>query len=129
MIKDLVVGDREERGSGTIMLMTVVIFMLLIASGFSVVGTYIVAGHRARAAVDLAALAGAEAYGAGHDGCARAKTYATKNDHRLADCSVVGDQTDFLLTARVAVPAPIRIPGLPREVTAEANAGPVRHGS
>ncbi|WP_168207359.1 Rv3654c family TadE-like protein [Microlunatus elymi] len=126
MIKVVGAAGRDDRGSGTIMLMSVVIFMMLIASGFSVVGSYIVASHKARAAVDLAALAGAAAFGSGQDGCTSAETYATKNDHRVTDCSVVGDPSDFLLTVRVAVPAPIKLPGLPDEVTAEANAGPVR---
>lgn len=115
-----------ERGSGTLLSMAVVIFMLTLTAVVAVFGRYIVAGHRAAAAADLAALAGAQAYGSGRDGCATARLYAARNDRMLAGCSVVGDRVDFVLSVRISAPVPTRVPILPRQITATAYAGPVR---
>lgn len=115
-----------ERGSGTLLVLSVVIFMLSLASVFSVFGRYIVAGHRAAAAADLAALAGAQAYGTGKDGCGTARSFALRNDQQLAGCSVVGDRVDFVLSVRISAAVPTRVPMLPRRITATAHAGPVR---
>lgn len=106
--------------------MSVVIFMLSLTAVVAVFGRYIVAGHRAAAAADLAALAGAQAYGTGQDGCGTARSYAASNDQLLAGCSVVGDRMDFVLSVRISVPVPTRVPLLPGRVTATAHAGPVR---
>jgi secretion/DNA translocation related TadE-like protein len=118
--------DRSGRGSGTLLALIVVIFMLALAGTFSVFGRYIVAGHRAAAAADLAALAGAQTYGTGGDGCAIARSIAAKNDQRLASCSVVGDQVDFVFSVQINSAVPVRVPVLPRQITATAHAGPVR---
>lgn len=118
--------DGRERGSGTILLMAVVIFMLFLAAGFGVVGRYIVANHQARAAADLAALAGARAYGTGSDGCLAAAANAIRNHHKLAHCDIVGEPTDFVITTKITQPVPIKMPGLPRTLTVKAHAGPVR---
>lgn len=115
-----------ERGSGTLMVMSVVIFMLTLAAVVAVFGRYIVAGHRAAAAADLAALAGAQAYGTGQDGCAAARRYAARNHQTLAACSVVGDRVDFVLSVRISASVPTRVPMLPRQITTTAHAGPVR---
>lgn len=108
------------------LIMSVVIFMLSLAAVVAVFGRYIVAGHRAAAAADLAALAGAQAYGTGQDGCRTARLYAARNDQDLAGCSVVGDRVDFVLSVRITAPVPTRVPMLPRQITATAHAGPVR---
>lgn len=115
-----------ERGSGTLLVMSVVIFMLSLTAVVAVFGRYIVAGHRAAAAADLAALAGAQAYGTGQDGCTTARWYASRNDQTLAACSVVGDRVDFVLSVRISAPVPTRVPMLPQQITATAHAGPVR---
>ena len=86
---------------------------------------YLLGYHRARAAADLAALSGAVAYQQGRDGCAEARRLASANGARLADCDEVGDQVDFVITVRVTVAVGLRVPGLPRTITAEAHAGPV----
>lgn len=118
--------DSRERGSGTILLMAVVIFMLFLAAGFGVVGRYIVANHQARAAADLAALAGARAYGAGSDGCIAAAANAVKNHHKLTHCDIVGEPTDFVITTKITRPVPISMPGVPKTLSVKAHAGPVR---
>lgn len=115
-----------ERGSGTLLVLSVVIFMLSLTSAFGVFGRYIVVGHRAAAAADLAALAGAQAYGTGKDGCVAARTQAARNDQQLSSCSVVGDRVDFVLSVEVTAPVPTRVVVLPSKITATAHAGPVR---
>ena len=115
-----------ERGSGTLLVLSVVIFMLSLASAFGVFGRYIVVGHRAAAAADLAALAGAQAYGTGKDGCAAARAQAARNDQQLGSCSVVGDRVDFVLSVEISAPVPTRVAVLPAKITATAHAGPVR---
>ena len=107
-------------------MLTVVIFMLSLTAAFGVFGRYVVAGHRAAAAADLAALAGAQAYGTGKDGCAVARTQAARNDHQVSSCSVVGDRVDFVLSVVITAPVPTRLPVLPSKITATAHAGPVR---
>ena len=86
---------------------------------------YLLGYHRARAAADLAALSGAVAYQQGRDGCAEARRLAAANGAGLAGCDEVGDQVDFVITVRVTVAVGLRVPGLPRTITAEAHAGPV----
>jgi len=109
-----------------LLVLSVVIFMLTLVSAFGVFGRYIVAGHRAAAAADLAALAGAQAYGTGKDGCSAARTQATRNDQQLSSCSVVGDRVDFVLSVEITAPVPTRVAVLPSKITATAHAGPVR---
>lgn len=115
-----------ERGMGTMLIMGVVVALLMLSGAVGVGGRYLLVRQRAHAAADLAALAGAQSYGSGKDGCAQAKTYAGKNDHKLADCKIAGDAGDFVVTVQVAAPAPVRIPVLPRKITVSAHAGPVR---
>jgi secretion/DNA translocation related TadE-like protein len=106
--------------------MAVVMIMLVLAASCAVVGRYLVAGQRARAAADLAALAGAQTYGGGGDGCRAAERYATKNGQQMAHCSTVGDPSDFVLSVRIVAEVPVRVSILPETITVEAHAGPVR---
>ncbi|QGN33981.1 Rv3654c family TadE-like protein [Microlunatus sp. Gsoil 973] len=115
-----------QRGSGTLLALTVVIFLLSLTSAVAVFGRFLVAHHRAAAAADLAALAGAQAYGTGENGCAAARAIAARNDQHLAGCSVIGDRTDFVLSVRITAAVPTRVPMLPVVITATAGAGPVR---
>ena len=116
----------DQRGSGTLLVMCVAVFLLVGATAFGVLGQYLVAAQRARSAADLAALAGAQAYGSGNDGCQAAELYAARNDHRLAGCSIVGDKVDFVLTTKITAPVPVEVAVLPTSITVRAHAGPVR---
>jgi secretion/DNA translocation related TadE-like protein len=81
------------------------------------------AGHRAGAAADLAALAAAQALRDGSDPCAAATTVARANDARVAACEPDG------LEVRVTVEADTpRMVGLTWSVPASARAGPVGAG-
>ncbi|WP_338063870.1 Rv3654c family TadE-like protein [Actinomyces ruminis] len=80
------------------------------------------AGGRARAAADLAALAGATALTsvvAPADPCATAQQVAQANGAELAACTLDGEDVT------VAVAVPTRILGIPRRADAAARAGPI----
>ncbi len=125
--------------------------MLLVVG--ATVGGYLVAGHRARSAADLAALAGAAAYrstetpsdhavgngsggnGSGRSGsgrserggtsCGAATEVARANGARLTHCDVVGDSSDFVVTVRTEVEVGRGIPGLPAVMRGQSLAGPL----
>jgi secretion/DNA translocation related TadE-like protein len=90
-----------------------------------VVAGYLVGHHQARSAADLAALSGAAAYSRGEDACDQARRIARQNGAQVTSCTRVGDEIDFVVTVRTAVPVHTRLPGLPRIVEAEAHAGQV----
>jgi secretion/DNA translocation related TadE-like protein len=90
-----------------------------------VIAGYLVGHHQARSAADLAALSGAAAYSRGEDACDQARRVARQNGAKVVNCTQVGDEIDFVVTVRTAVPIHTRLPGLPRIVEAEAHAGRV----
>lgn len=116
---------RDERGSGTMLMVGAMIVITVLAFVGTTVAGYAVAVHQARAAADLAALSGAVARSDGTDGCAAAKAIARANRATMTDCDVVGDQLDFVITVQVRQDVPPLMPGLPRSVAAKAHAGPV----
>jgi secretion/DNA translocation related TadE-like protein len=87
------------------------------------VAGYLVAGHRARSAADLAALSGASAFAAGRDACGAARENALKNDARVLSCQQVGDLVDYVVTVRIEVRVQARIAGLPTTLEVVAHAG------
>jgi secretion/DNA translocation related TadE-like protein len=100
--------------------MTVVLMLGLM--GMCVAG-YLVAGHRARTAADLAALSGASAFAAGQDACGAARQNALRNDARVMSCNQVGDLVDYVVTVRIQVKVHTRLAGLPTTLEAVAHAG------
>lgn len=117
--------NADERGSGTVLMLGVMMVVMLLGSGLLVVGGYAITSHRAEAAADLAALAGAQAHAAGADACAAAKASAQRNQASVDDCAVAGDQRDFVVTVRTVLKSNSKVPGLPTEVFGTAHAGPV----
>jgi secretion/DNA translocation related TadE-like protein len=100
--------------------------LVLLAAGLAgaTVGAAHVARHRAQAAADLGALAGAvHAIEGQPAACARAAEIVTANGARLTSCELAG----LDLTVTVAV-APPPVTGLGRPAVATARAGPVRAG-
>lgn len=81
-----------------------------------VLGSAVVASHRARLAADLAALAGAGRAQTGA-ACAEAGRVAARNGATLVSCSVEG--SDVLLVVSVDA-------GLSGQATARSRAGPPR---
>ena len=100
-------GRSSDRGSGSVLVLAVCLVVR--------------AGHRARAAADLAALTGAARVRDGLPGeaCAAAGQVARANGATLDGCRVAGEVVE--LRARVAVPGRL---GAAR---ADARAGPGQH--
>ena len=108
---------REERGSGTVMALGLILLGLALTLGLAQVGVAAAGATAAHQASDLAAIAGATAVLTGGDGGATAGEYATKNGSHLETCSVSG----WMVTVRVAKPLKI---GLVAEAQSTSRAGP-----
>ena len=114
---------RSERGSGSMLMVGVMTVLLMFGLTGMCVAGYLVAGHRARSAADLAALSGASAFAAGRDACGAARENALKNDARVLSCQQVGDLVDYVVTVRIEVRVQARIAGLPTTLEVVAHAG------
>jgi secretion/DNA translocation related TadE-like protein len=82
-------GDRD-RGSATVYAAFALVCLTALGvtvSGFTAIAT---AKHRAAAAADLAALAGAQALQHGAEACSAAADLAVRNGAALVDCTVEG---------------------------------------
>ena len=119
---------RTERGSGSVLMVGVMAVIMMLAVGAICIAGYLVAGRRARAAADLAALSGAVAVSRGGDGCAAARANARRNNASVIACDVVGDQIDFVVTVTAEVEVVAMMRGLPTRVRALAYGGPVTNG-
>jgi secretion/DNA translocation related TadE-like protein len=110
-----------DRGGATIWTIAAGALVVLVALGAAAVAAAVVARHRAQAAADLAALAGAAVAIEGDlPTCARAAEFAAHNGARLVGCRLDGAD----VTVAVAVVPPELIDfGL--AATAAARAGPV----
>jgi secretion/DNA translocation related TadE-like protein len=118
-------GDRDERGSGSLLMVGVMAVVGVVAMMAMVAAAYLVAGHRAHGAADLAALSGAAAYAQGRSPCPAAARLARANDAALVRCDRVGDDVDYVVSVTVEVEVGLRVPGLPRALRGRAHAGPV----
>ncbi|WP_460600089.1 Rv3654c family TadE-like protein [Flexivirga lutea] len=112
-------GPGRDRGSATVLVVMGIGVVLLCLCGALALLSAVQASHRARAAADLAALAGARVLVGGAAGtpCETARVVAARNGGSLAECSIAGDD----ITVSVAVRA--RWPGL-GPARARARAGP-----
>jgi secretion/DNA translocation related TadE-like protein len=117
---------RGEGGSASVLMMGMVGVVIVLSSAALIIAGYAVSYHRARAAADLGALSAAAAFQQGRDACAQATLTAKQHGAQVERCDVVGDAIDFVVTVRVSLATRTRIPQLPKTVTAEAHAGPVR---
>lgn len=90
-----------DRGSSSVYVLTAAAVVLLAGMAATVVGSAVVARHRAGAAADLGALAAAASAQQGSgSACAVAQRVVRANGARLAGCRQVG--ADVLVTAAVA---------------------------
>jgi secretion/DNA translocation related TadE-like protein len=89
----------RDRGSATIYASLALVALTALGVTVSGYTALAVAKHRAAAAADLAALAGAQALQDGGDACVTASDVAKRNGAQLADCLVDG------LTVRVVARA------------------------
>jgi secretion/DNA translocation related TadE-like protein len=111
-----------DRGSATVWVVSLAGVLALLGLAVVLTGAAAVARHRAGAAADLAALAGAQhaVTGAG-DPCGTARRLAEANAARLVRCRA---GPDAVVAVTVAVPVRLGRLGV-HEATARARAGPV----
>lgn len=116
---------RCDGGSATVAVVgAVALLFVLTVAGLSL-GSAVLASHRARSAVDLAALAGASALMRGDSlalACARAGGVARRGDAAIVSCTAAGRDS---LTVRGEVSASIPLLG---RAVATARAGPAARG-
>lgn len=118
-------GEREEatdRGVATVLAAALVLGVIAIVGFGMVLGSVMLARHRADGAADLAALAAAaRSQQGGTPACTAARGVAAEMRARVLDCELAG------LDARVVVEvrASMGLDGLSPQVTGRARAGPV----
>jgi len=111
----------RDRGAATILALSIIGALLSLTAGGLIVGSVVLASHRARLAADLGALAGAAAVQDGSSAsaaCAVAEKVAHANGAGTQACSL----HDADLEIRVAVAASL----WPAPATARSRAGPER---
>lgn len=110
---------RLDRGSATVLVVMSIGVVLICLTGALALLSAVQASHRARAAADLAALAGAQVLVAAdpRPPCAVASGVAAGNGAALVACSVIGDDITVSVTTSASWP------GL-GHATARARAGP-----
>lgn len=112
-------GQRGERGSAALWTVITGLAFMLVAATLALAGTVTVARHRAQAAADLAALAGAlDAWDGQAAACDRAADVSVRNGASLVACRL--DGLDAIVTVEVAIGS-----ALQGVVRASARAGPV----
>lgn len=109
-----------DRGSASVWVLAIGLVVIVVAQAFAMVGAATVARHRAQAAADLAALAGALRVLDGESvACARAAEVSARNGAGLVACRV--DGFDVIVTVEVAATGP----GAWGAAQRSARAGPV----
>ena len=104
----------DERGGATVLTVTCLGLLLVVAMALAEVGAWFAADRRVRAAADLAALAAASEIAT--DPCGTAAAVAEANGASIVSCDVAGREV-------TSVPAPSRW-GPSTALTARARAGP-----
>jgi secretion/DNA translocation related TadE-like protein len=112
---------RRDRGAATIFLLAIGLVIVLMGVAGAAVGAARVGRHRAQAAADLGALAGAaRAVDGTGVACDRAGRFVAVNGGRTTWCEVSG--LEIVVRTEVTVTP---LPGLTRHAMAAARAGPV----
>jgi secretion/DNA translocation related TadE-like protein len=92
--------DRRDRGSATLLAVAMLAVILAAVGAVVVVGSAVIARHRAQAAADLAALAAAGRLAAGQNAaCGWAVSVADQMDARVTACTV--ESLDVVVTVDV----------------------------
>lgn len=97
--------------------------VMMLAYAAMLISGYVIAGHRARAAADLAALSGATTASRGGEPCVAARANAAAHRAQIVACERIGDQIDFVVTVTASVTVTLTAPGLPTRVSSVAHAG------
>jgi len=117
---------RRDGGSATVAVVGGIALLIVLTVAALSLGSAVLASHRARAAVDLASLAGASALMSGDSlavACERAGGVARRGDAVIVSCTAAGGAS---LTVRGEVSASIPLLG---RAEATARAGPAARGS
>jgi secretion/DNA translocation related TadE-like protein len=94
--------DRRDRGSATLLAVAMVALILAACGGAVVIGTAVIARHRAQSAADLAALAAAGRLTAGQEtACGWAASLADSMHASVVGCGV--EDLDVIVTVDVSV--------------------------
>lgn len=114
-------GDADrDRGSASVLVLCVGLATVLFGGGLAAVGAAVVARHRAQAAADFGALAGAvDALFGEATACGRAGLLVGANGARMTGCRL--DGLDVVVTVEVVPHGPAARLGV---ATAAARAGP-----
>ena len=116
----MTVRSRRDEGSASIIVVAVGLAAVLVAAALADAGAVIVAHHRAQAAADLSALAGAaHAIEGASASCAAAGVSADENGAQMLHCGL--DGWDVVVTVQVRPFGPAAAFG---SATASARAGP-----
>ena len=111
--------DRGERGSGTVLALTLVMMAGFLAAVVAMLGEVIVARHRVQAAADLSALAAAAGWPTAD--CRDAAKVARGNRTTLTECSQSADGSVTVTVRSETVRLPLM--EVRMEVVARARAG------
>lgn len=108
-----------ERGSGTVLVLVVMMMLGITGGSVALVGAAIGVRHRAETAADLAALSGAAALARGTPPCPIAARIARVNGATVETCNVAGAMVNVTVTLQPQGPL-ARLP----PARARAKAGP-----
>ena len=112
---------RDQRGSTSVLGLAVAGALVALCLVLAVVVAAVDVRHRAGAAADLAALAGAQAWVHGGQACTTADRVAAANGGRLTRCALTGTAVWVAVVVGRDAPGPWRL-----RAEREAWAGPVR---
>lgn len=112
-------GRSSERGSATVLALTLLGALGLAGLLLSFVAGVLVTQRRVEAAADLAALAGASALQRAGDGCAAAREVARRNGAEVVACRALGAELRVAVHAETA-----GLLGHSLTVSGQARAGP-----
>lgn len=117
--------EQPDAGASSVLLLAVLMVALVLVGAVGGLSGAVLARHRATAAADLAALAGADVLAgrAPGEACAAAAEVAAANGARLSQCSAEG--TDLLVGTLVTPPGRLALLG---PASGRARAGPGRAG-
>lgn len=115
----------DERGSGSILVVGVVMVLLVVGLVVGWQAAWLVSGVRARSAADLVALAAAGAQQTGRPACPVAEKTADANGARLVSCEVTTGWGEFVVDVAVEVDLVPRFADGPQSTSAESRAGVV----
>lgn len=116
------IQDHDERGAGSVLIVILMAFLVMVATAAMVVAGWVGAQRKAQEAADLAALAGAAAYQSGAEPCEAAESAARNNGSELTACEFRGHAESFVIEVKVERSVDT-LPGMPDFVTGEAAAG------